>query len=44
MNMADLEVIYDSEDGFNVLYRVCKNGRFFVYKALKPEYRGYQLY
>lgn len=44
MNMADLEVIYDSEDGFNVLYRVCKNGRFFVYKALKPEYRGNQLY
>ena len=44
MNMADLEVIYDSEDGFNVLYRVCKNGRFFVYKALKPGYRGNQLY
>lgn len=44
MNMTDLEVIYDSEDGFNVLYRVCKNGRFFVYKALKAEYRGNLLY
>lgn len=41
---ADLEIIYDSEDGFNVLYRVCKNGRFFVYKALKPEFRGNPLY
>ena len=42
--ISGLELIYDSEDGFNVLYRVCKNGRFFVYKALKPEYKGNHLY
>ncbi len=35
-----LEVIYDSKAGFNILYRANKNGRFFVYKALKPEFRG----
>ncbi|MBQ8483129.1 MAG: serine/threonine protein kinase [Bacteroidales bacterium] len=39
-----LEIIHDSEDGFNVLYRGSKNGRFFVYKALKPEYRGDHIY
>ena len=36
----DLELIHTSKDGFNELYRVCKNGRFFVYKALKEEFRG----
>lgn len=41
---ADLELIHVSEDGFNELYRGCKNGRFFVYKALKKEYRGKILY
>lgn len=41
---ADLEIIHDSEHGFNVLYKVNKNGRFFVYKALKPEYRGNTFY
>ena len=41
---ADLEIIYDSKEGFNILYRVCKNGRFFVYKALKPEYRNNKIY
>ena len=41
---ADLEIIHDSEHGFNVLYKVNKNGRFFVYKALKPEYRGNAFY
>lgn len=40
----DLEIIYDSESGFSVLYRVNKNGRFFVYKALKPAYRGNPTY
>ena len=39
-----LEVIYDSKAGFNILYRVNKNGRFFVYKALKPEFRGNVFY
>ena len=41
---GDLEIIHDSEEGFNILYRVSKNGRFFVYKALKPEYRGNPIY
>lgn len=40
----DLELIHSSEDGFNVLYRGSKNGRFFVYKALKSEFRGNPLY
>lgn len=40
----DLELIHTSENGFNELYRGCKNGRFFVYKALKKEYRGNNLY
>lgn len=40
----DLEIIYDSEFGFSILYRGNKNGRFFVYKALKPVYRGNPVY
>lgn len=40
----DLEILHVSEEGFNVLYRGSKNGRFFVYKALKPEFRGNLLY
>ena len=39
-----LELIHSSEHGFNELYRGSKNGRFFVYKALKKEYRGNPLY
>lgn len=39
-----LELIHSSENGFNELYRGSKEGRFFVYKALKPEYRGNVLY
>lgn len=44
VSSADFEIIHDSEEGFNVLYKVIKNGRFFVYKALKPEYRGNPVY
>ena len=40
----DLELIHTSKDGFNELYRICKSGRFFVYKALKKEYRGNLMY
>ncbi len=40
----NLELIHISKDGFSELYRGCKNGRFFVYKALKKEYRGNPLY
>lgn len=39
-----LELIHSSDDGFSELYRGSKNGRFFVYKALKKEYRGNPLY
>ena len=34
-----LELIHTSENGFSELYRGCKNGRFFVYKALKKEFK-----
>lgn len=40
----DIELLHSSEDGFSELYRVCKNGRFFVYKSLKKEFRGNLLY
>lgn len=40
----ELELLHITDEGFSVLYRVCKNGRFFVYKALKEEYRGNYLY
>lgn len=39
-----LELIHTSENGFSELYRGCKNGRFFVYKALKKEFRGNSFY
>lgn len=44
VSSKDLEIIHDSEAGFNILYRGSKNGRFFVYKALKPAYRGNPVY
>lgn len=40
----NLELIHSSREGFSELYRICKNGRFFVYKALKKEYRSNLLY
>ena len=40
----DIELIHTSAEGFNELYRFCKNGRFFVYKALKNEFRGNLMY
>ena len=39
-----MELLHTSEEGFSQLYRVCKNGRFFVYKALKEEFRGNLMY
>lgn len=41
---GDLELFRDSPEGFTVLYRCQRSGRFFVYKALKPCYRGIQTY
>ena len=39
-----MELLHTSQEGFSKLYRVCKNGRFFVYKALKEEFRGNLMY
>lgn len=39
-----LELVHTSANGFNALYRCCRNGRFFIYKALKPKYIGNLLY
>ena len=39
-----LERLCRSETGFSELHRARKNGRFRVYKCLKPEYRGNPLY
>ncbi|MGN1233709.1 MAG: serine/threonine-protein kinase [Candidatus Cryptobacteroides sp.] len=41
---GDLELFRDSPEGFTLLYRCQRSGRFFVYKALKPGYRGIQTY
>ena len=43
-DFQSLELIHSSEHGFNELYRGSKNGRFFVYKALKKQYRGNLMY
>lgn len=39
-----LEVFHISGNGFNILYKICRNGRFFIYKGLKHEYIGNPLY
>jgi len=39
-----LEQVHSSKNGFNVLYKGSKNGRFFAYKALKPEFVGNNVY
>ena len=44
ISSTDLELAHSSQSGFNVLYRGCKNGRFFIYKGLKPEYIGNPIY
>ena len=44
VSSTDLEFAHSSQSGFNVLYRGCKNGRFFIYKGLKPEYVGNPVY
>lgn len=41
---SDLELIHASENGFSELYRGSKNGRIYVYKALKKEFRDNPLY
>jgi len=35
-----LELIHDSAGGWSMLYRIDKDGKFRVLKALKPEYSG----
>ena len=44
VSSSELELTHSSESGFNVLYRGCKNGRFFIYKGLKSEYIGNPVY
>lgn len=44
ISSQEMELFHSSRDGFNDLYRVSRNGRFFVYKALKPEYVGNAMY
>ena len=39
-----MELLHESEAGFNVLYKVRKGGRFFVYKALKKNLVGVRMY
>ena len=44
LTSSDLELVHTSEYGFNIMYRCYKNGRFFIYKALKPEHIGNSIY
>jgi len=44
ISYQEMELIHSSQDGFNDLYRISRNGRLFVYKALKPEYVGNIMY
>ena len=44
IDSSGLELIHSSEEGFSELYRICKEGRFFVYKSLKRQYRGNLMY
>lgn len=44
LSSSNIEIAHSSESGFNILYRGSKNGRFFIYKALKPEYIGNPVY
>lgn len=44
ISSQEMELFHSSRDGFNDLYRASRNGRFFVYKALKPEYVGNMMY
>ena len=44
IDSSGLELIHSSEEGFSELYRICKEGRFFVYKVLKKQYRGNLMY
>ena len=44
IDSSGLELIHSSEEGFSELYRICKEGRFFVHKALKKQHRGNLMY
>lgn len=44
ISCQEMELIHSSQDGFNDLYRISRNGRLFVYKVLKPEYVGNIMY
>ena len=44
VSSQEMELFHSSRDGFNDLYRASRNGRLFVYKALKSEYVGNMMY
>jgi serine/threonine protein kinase len=44
VSSQEMELFHSSRGGFNDLYRASRNGRLFVYKALKPEYVGNMMY
>lgn len=44
MATGKVELIFSAPDGWSELYRVERGGKFRVFKALKPEYRGEQRY
>lgn len=41
---SEMELVHSSASGYAVLYRADRDGRFRVYKCLKPEFRGEPLY
>ena len=41
---SEMEQVHSSASGYAVLYRADRDGRFRVYKCLKPEFRGEPLY
>ena len=42
--LAELELLSRSQNGVFILYRCQSEGRYYVLKALQPDYRGQQVY
>lgn len=40
----ELELLSRSQNGIFILYRICYEGRYYVLKALQPDYRGKTVY
>jgi len=41
---SEMELIHCSTSGYSVIYRADRDGRFRIYKGLKPEFQGEPLY